>query len=154
MFLFIRHCMKWYNHKFTWTHSLFWSNFLLVKSEFFSLPGNPCPSQVIVDLAAQGGGNCELTKLNEIVTTPNGVTIIGYADMPARGWVVIVGMWQGKTYGTMDGENVDVEYYWPWIFWEAILTHSHGRIGEIIYVEMTKRQGLVWRSLLRFDHLK
>ena len=37
-----------------------------------------------MDLAAQGGGNCELTKLNEIVTTPNGVTIIGYADMPAR----------------------------------------------------------------------
>jgi NAD(P) transhydrogenase subunit alpha len=42
---------------------------------------------VIVDLAAQGGGNCEWTKLNEIVTTPNGVTIIGYADMPARSWV-------------------------------------------------------------------
>lgn len=42
------------------------------------------PGSVIVDLAAQGGGNCELTKLNEIVTTPNGVTIIGYADMPAR----------------------------------------------------------------------
>ncbi|CAK9010660.1 NAD(P) transhydrogenase subunit alpha (Nicotinamide nucleotide transhydrogenase subunit alpha) (Pyridine nucleotide transhydrogenase subunit alpha) [Durusdinium trenchii] len=42
------------------------------------------PGSVIVDLAAQGGGNCELTKLNEIVTTANGVTIIGYADMPAR----------------------------------------------------------------------
>eukprot|EP00434_Breviolum_minutum_P002340 symbB.v1.2.002066.t1/scaffold76.1/size347525/15 len=42
------------------------------------------PGSVVVDLAAQGGGNCELTKLNEIVTTPNGVTIIGYADMPAR----------------------------------------------------------------------
>lgn len=40
-----------------------------------------------MDLAAQGGGNCELTKLNEIVTTANGVTIIGYADMPARGLI-------------------------------------------------------------------
>lgn len=45
-----------------------------------------------MDLAAQGGGNCELTKLNEIVTTPNGVTIIGYADMPARS-AVIWGDW-------------------------------------------------------------
>jgi len=42
------------------------------------------PGSVIIDLAAVGGGNCELTKLNEAYTTPNGVTIIGYADLPAR----------------------------------------------------------------------
>jgi len=42
------------------------------------------PGSVIIDLAAVGGGNCELTRLNEAYTTPNGVTIIGYADMPAR----------------------------------------------------------------------
>lgn len=42
------------------------------------------PGSVIVDLAAVGGGNCELTRLNESFVTPNGVTIIGYADMPAR----------------------------------------------------------------------
>merc|ERR1719468_967473 len=42
------------------------------------------PGSVIVDLAAVGGGNCELTKLNETYTTDNGVTIIGYADLPAR----------------------------------------------------------------------
>jgi len=42
------------------------------------------PGSVIVDLAAVGGGNCELTKLNEIFTTPNGITIIGYSDLPAR----------------------------------------------------------------------
>mmetsp|Transcript_14165 Transcript_14165/g.33630 ORF Transcript_14165/g.33630 Transcript_14165/m.33630 type:complete len:1502 (+) Transcript_14165:67-4572(+) len=39
---------------------------------------------VIVDLAAASGGNCELTKPGEIFTTANGVTIIGYSDMPAR----------------------------------------------------------------------
>ena len=32
---------------------------------------------VIVDLAAQGGGNCELTRPGESYTTDNGVTIIG-----------------------------------------------------------------------------
>jgi len=42
------------------------------------------PGSVIVDLAAVGGGNCELTKLNEAYTTPNGIKIIGYADLPAR----------------------------------------------------------------------
>merc|ERR1740127_167003 len=42
------------------------------------------PGSVIIDLAAVGGGNCELTRLNESFVTPNGVTIIGYADMPAR----------------------------------------------------------------------
>mmetsp|Transcript_132990 Transcript_132990/g.370748 ORF Transcript_132990/g.370748 Transcript_132990/m.370748 type:complete len:1040 (+) Transcript_132990:65-3184(+) len=42
------------------------------------------PGSVIVDLAAVGGGNCELTKRDEIYTTANGVTIIGYTDLPAR----------------------------------------------------------------------
>ncbi|OLP81055.1 NAD(P) transhydrogenase, mitochondrial [Symbiodinium microadriaticum] len=41
-------------------------------------------TKVVVDLAAAGGGNCELTKPGEVYTTANGVTIIGYSDMPAR----------------------------------------------------------------------
>jgi len=36
---------------------------------------------VIVDLAAAGGGNCELTKNNEIIVTGNGVTIIGNSNI-------------------------------------------------------------------------
>lgn len=42
------------------------------------------PGSVIVDLAAQNGGNCEYTVPNEISTTANGVKIIGYTDLPAR----------------------------------------------------------------------
>ena len=42
------------------------------------------PGSVIVDLAAAGGGNCELTKPGEVITSDNGVTVIGYTDMPAR----------------------------------------------------------------------
>ncbi len=42
------------------------------------------PGSVIVDLAAERGGNVELTKPDEIVTTGNGVTIIGYRNVPAR----------------------------------------------------------------------
>eukprot|EP01065_Artemidia_motanka_P029473 TRINITY_DN35586_c0_g1_i1.p1 TRINITY_DN35586_c0_g1~~TRINITY_DN35586_c0_g1_i1.p1 ORF type:complete len:1058 (+),score=381.56 TRINITY_DN35586_c0_g1_i1:65-3175(+) len=39
---------------------------------------------VIIDLAAVGGGNCELTKPGEVYTTPNGVTIVGYTDLAGR----------------------------------------------------------------------
>jgi NAD(P) transhydrogenase subunit alpha len=42
------------------------------------------PGSVIVDLAAERGGNVELTKPDETVTTANGVTIIGYRNVPAR----------------------------------------------------------------------
>ncbi|MCT8341783.1 Re/Si-specific NAD(P)(+) transhydrogenase subunit alpha [Photorhabdus kleinii] len=42
------------------------------------------PGSVIVDLAAQTGGNCELTQADKLVITANGVKIIGYTDLPSR----------------------------------------------------------------------
>ena len=60
------------------------------------IPGKPAPrliteemvksmkqGSVIVDMAAEQGGNCELTVPGEIVVR-HGVTIIGYADLPSR----------------------------------------------------------------------
>jgi len=60
------------------------------------IPGKPAPrlitaemvetmkdGSVIVDLAAEQGGNCELTE-PEKVAKNSGVTIIGYTDMPSR----------------------------------------------------------------------
>ena len=60
------------------------------------IPGKPAPrlitadmvrsmkdGSVIVDLAAEQGGNCELTEANEVVHT-SGVSIIGYTDLPSR----------------------------------------------------------------------
>jgi len=41
------------------------------------------PGSVIVDLAAEQGGNCELTVPDELVVR-HGVTIIGYTDLPSR----------------------------------------------------------------------
>ncbi|HYE35859.1 Re/Si-specific NAD(P)(+) transhydrogenase subunit alpha [Methylocaldum sp.] len=41
------------------------------------------PGSVIVDLAAEQGGNCELTVSGEVVVR-HGVTIIGYTDLPSR----------------------------------------------------------------------
>jgi len=60
------------------------------------IPGKPAPKlitadmvnamrsgSVIVDLASEQGGNCELTVPGE-VTVHNGVTVIGYTDFPSR----------------------------------------------------------------------
>ena len=41
------------------------------------------PGSVIVDLAAEQGGNCPLTKPNE-VTEVHGVTLMGYTNLPGR----------------------------------------------------------------------
>ncbi|MDH3787462.1 MAG: Re/Si-specific NAD(P)(+) transhydrogenase subunit alpha [Xanthomonadales bacterium] len=60
------------------------------------IPGKPAPllittemvesmkdGSVVVDLAAEQGGNCELTQPEKVIKH-GGVTIIGYTDMPSR----------------------------------------------------------------------
>ncbi|MCP2322671.1 NAD(P) transhydrogenase subunit alpha [Hamadaea flava] len=42
------------------------------------------PGSVVVDMAAAQGGNVAGTKAGEVVVTENGVTIIGYTDLPGR----------------------------------------------------------------------
>ncbi|CAI8242990.1 MAG: NAD(P) transhydrogenase subunit alpha [SAR116 cluster bacterium] len=42
------------------------------------------PGSVVVDLAAEQGGNCDLTVADQIVTSDNGVKIVGYTDFPSR----------------------------------------------------------------------
>lgn len=43
------------------------------------------PGSVIVDMGASDlGSNCELTKPGQIAVTENGVTIVGYTDLPGR----------------------------------------------------------------------
>ena len=39
------------------------------------------PGSVIVDIAVERGGNCELAKAGELVTTDNGVKIVGYSSV-------------------------------------------------------------------------
>jgi NAD(P) transhydrogenase subunit alpha len=42
------------------------------------------PGSVIVDLAVERGGNCELSKPGEMVTTETGVKIVGHLNVPGR----------------------------------------------------------------------
>ncbi len=76
------------------------------------IPGKPAPKlitremvdsmksgSVVVDLASQNGGNCEYTVPGEVVTTANGVKIIGYTDLPGR-----LPTQSSQLYGTNLGE--------------------------------------------------
>jgi NAD(P) transhydrogenase subunit alpha len=42
------------------------------------------PGSVIVDLAAERGGNCDLTVPDQKIVTENGVTVVGYTDFTSR----------------------------------------------------------------------
>lgn len=42
------------------------------------------PGSVIVDLAVEAGGNVEGSRPGEVVTTPNGVKIVGWTNLPSR----------------------------------------------------------------------
>ncbi len=42
------------------------------------------PGSVVVDLAAERGGNCDLTVADQRIVSDNGVVIIGYTDFPSR----------------------------------------------------------------------
>ena len=42
------------------------------------------PGSVIVDLAAERGGNCDLTVPDQRIVSDNGVIVIGYTDFPSR----------------------------------------------------------------------
>jgi NAD(P) transhydrogenase subunit alpha len=42
------------------------------------------PGSVIIDLAAERGGNCDLTVADQRIVSDNGVIVIGYTDFPSR----------------------------------------------------------------------
>ncbi|MBO9195903.1 Re/Si-specific NAD(P)(+) transhydrogenase subunit alpha [Rhizobium sp. 16-449-1b] len=42
------------------------------------------PGSVIIDLAAERGGNCDLTVADQKIVSDNGVIVIGYTDFPSR----------------------------------------------------------------------
>ena len=42
------------------------------------------PGSVIVDLAAANGGNVDASVPDEVITTDNGVIIVGFTDLPSR----------------------------------------------------------------------
>jgi len=116
------------------------------------IPGKPAPKlihqdmvdgmkagSVVVDLAAQTGGNVAATRKDEMYVTDNGVTCIGYTDINSRlastssalyannqmKWILSAGPTTTKTKGefALDYEDIAVrgmmvmdkgEMTWPW----------------------------------------
>jgi NAD(P) transhydrogenase subunit alpha len=89
------------------------------------------PGSVVVDLAADSGGNCELTENGKEVVK-HGVAILGYSDLPAsvphdassvfaRNLLSLLGLVQGK-----EGLKLDLQ---DEIIAGALLTHN----GEIVH---------------------
>ncbi len=89
------------------------------------IPGKPAPELitagmvesmreggVIVDLAAQQGGNCALTKADELVIH-KGVRIIGYTDLPSRMAIQTSWLYASTLVNMLDemggAENFDID---------------------------------------------
>lgn len=60
------------------------------------------PGSVVVDMAAEQGGNCELTIPGKVIVS-HGVTVIGYTDLPSR-----MALQASQLYGTNIVHFLDV----------------------------------------------
>jgi NAD(P) transhydrogenase subunit alpha len=85
---------------------------------------------VIVDLAAEGGGNCELTVPGETVSTDNGVTILGPRNLPAQLGRHASEMYSRNLFNYLQPAIADGNLNIDWedeVFAQSVLTHG----GEV-----------------------
>lgn len=110
------------------------------------IPGKPAPvlitaetvagmkaGAVLVDLAVENGGNCPLSVLNEVVTTENGVKLVGYGNLAglvaadasnlyARNLLSLMGLMLDKEKGFVINREDD-------IIAACLVTHG----GEVLF---------------------
>jgi NAD(P) transhydrogenase subunit alpha len=99
------------------------------------------PGSVIVDLAAERGGNCELTKLGEVVVV-NGVTILGPENL-ASTIPLHASQMYGKNMEVLLGHLIDDEGklhldFEDEIIFETVIAHN----GDIPHARMRSMLGL------------
>lgn len=95
------------------------------------------PGSVIVDIAAETGGNCELTRAGEYITTDNGVAIIGTVNLPASAPVHASEMYARNLYNFLELSLKDGALTLDWedeLIAKTCVTHA----GEIRH-EATKK---------------
>jgi NAD(P) transhydrogenase subunit alpha len=88
------------------------------------------PGAVIVDLAAESGGNCELTAPGETAVTANGVTILGPRNLPATLGRHASEMYARNLLAFLKPAIADGELAIDWddeVFAKSVLTHA----GEV-----------------------
>ena len=88
------------------------------------------PGAVVVDLAAESGGNCELTAAGETVVTANGVKILGPRNLPATLGRHASEMYARNLLAFLKPAIADGELAIDWddeVFAKSVLTHA----GEV-----------------------
>jgi NAD(P) transhydrogenase subunit alpha len=60
------------------------------------------PGSVIVDIAAETGGNCELSEAGKTVVSANGVSVIGTVNLPASAPVHASEMYARNLYNFLE----------------------------------------------------
>jgi NAD(P) transhydrogenase subunit alpha len=92
---------------------------------------------VIVDLAAESGGNCELTVAGQTIVTPNGVKILGPRNLPAELGRHASQMYARNLLSFLQPAIKDGELAIDWqdeVFAQSVLTHA----GEVRHAGTAK----------------
>ncbi len=99
------------------------------------------PGSVIVDLAVEGGGNCELTEYDQVVQA-DGVTIVGFANVAARLAADASALYARNLLNFLS-PMVDTEQGAIAIDWEdeVIAGACAMRDGELVHPSLTAAQG-------------
>ena len=95
------------------------------------------PGAVIVDIAAETGGNCEYSEAGKSVTTANGVTVIGTVNLPSTTPIHASEMYSKNLYNFIELSLKDGAFTLDWndeLIAKSCLTHD----GEIKH-EPTKQ---------------
>ncbi|MBR0347475.1 MAG: NAD(P)(+) transhydrogenase (Re/Si-specific) subunit alpha, partial [Rudaea sp.] len=96
------------------------------------------PGSVIVDIAAETGGNCELTEAGKTIVTDNGVTIIGPVNLAATAPIHASELYAKNLYNFLElsiGKDGDLNLDWTdELIAKTCVTHA----GEIKH-EPTKQ---------------
>lgn len=98
------------------------------------------PGAVIVDLAAESGGNCELTVAGETVVTDNGVQILGPRNLPAALARHASQMYARNLLNFLQPAIKDGAIAIDWqdeVFAQSVLTHA----GEVRHAPTAKLLG-------------
>jgi len=88
------------------------------------------PGAVIVDIAAESGGNCELTEAGRTVVSANGVSVIGTVNLPSSAPVHASEMYARNLYNFLELSLKDGALNLDWndeLIAKTCLTHA----GEI-----------------------
>ena len=95
---------------------------------------------VLVDLAAESGGNCELTVAGETVVTPNGVKILGPRNLPSELARHASQMYARNLLNFLQPAIKNGELAIDWqdeVFAQSVLTHD----GEVKHAPIAKLLG-------------